>query len=152
MFPGIIDFQEKLSLRRFDKCYKTWKKCRKISRAIRAYDFFIDFQMILLIHLAKCIWFNRRVDKYSELTNQSQIARFMLPTWDPPGSCRPPVGPKVGLVNLVIWDDCLVDVRQCDPPLHVEATDMKSYIALSYTMHAPCYRKDDIIALVNTRI
>ena len=32
----------------------------------------------------------------------SQIAKFMGPTWGPPGSCRPPDGPHVGLMNLTI--------------------------------------------------
>ena len=32
----------------------------------------------------------------------SQIARFMGPTWGPPGSCRPHVGPHVGPMNLAI--------------------------------------------------
>ena len=33
-----------------------------------------------------------------------QIAKFMVPTWGPPGSCRPPDGPHVGPMNLVIRD------------------------------------------------
>ena len=32
----------------------------------------------------------------------TQIARFMGPTWDPPGSCWPPGGPHVGPMNLAI--------------------------------------------------
>ena len=34
----------------------------------------------------------------------SQIARFMGPTWDPPGSCRPPDGSHVGPINFTIRD------------------------------------------------
>ena len=37
--------------------------------------------------------------------NPSQIAKFMGPTWDPPGSCRPQDGPHVGSMNLAIRDD-----------------------------------------------
>ena len=33
----------------------------------------------------------------------SQIAKFMGPTWGPPGSCRPQMGPMLaGPVNLAI--------------------------------------------------
>ena len=32
----------------------------------------------------------------------AQIARFMGPTWGPPGSCQPPDGPHVGPMNLAI--------------------------------------------------
>ena len=35
--------------------------------------------------------------------NTSLVARFMGPTWGPPGSCRPQVGPHVGLMKLAIW-------------------------------------------------
>ena len=34
--------------------------------------------------------------------NYTQITKFMGPTWDPPGSCRPPDGPHVGPMNLAI--------------------------------------------------
>ena len=54
-------------------------------------------------------------EKYYPITHQqlnSQIAKFMGPTWGPPGSCRPQVGPKLapwtllsGLLSLsdAIW-------------------------------------------------
>ena len=29
------------------------------------------------------------------MNKTAQIARFMGPTWDPPGSCRPQVGPML---------------------------------------------------------
>ena len=35
----------------------------------------------------------------------SQIATFMGPTWGPPGSCRPQMGPDVGPMNLAIRVD-----------------------------------------------
>ena len=38
------------------------------------------------------------------LTGISQIARFMGPTWGPPGSCEPQMGPRVGPMNLAIGD------------------------------------------------
>ena len=34
----------------------------------------------------------------------SQIAKFMGPTWGPPGSCRPQMGPMLAPMNLAIWD------------------------------------------------
>ena len=34
----------------------------------------------------------------------SQIARFMGPTWGPPGSCWPQVGPMLAPINLAIRD------------------------------------------------
>ena len=40
----------------------------------------------------------------------SQIARFMGPTWDPPGSCRPHMGPM-----LVPWTLLSVVISACVP-------------------------------------
>ena len=34
---------------------------------------------------------------------QTQIAKFMGPTWDPPGSCRPQVGPMLTPGTLLSW-------------------------------------------------
>ena len=42
---------------------------------------------------------------FTELPSQrasTQIAKFMGPTWGPPGSCRPQMGPHAGPKNLVI--------------------------------------------------
>ena len=40
--------------------------------------------------------------------NKSQIARFMGPTWGPPGSCRPQMGPTLApwtlLSGIVLWE------------------------------------------------
>ena len=35
-----------------------------------------------------------------------QIAKFMGPTWDPPGSCRPPVGPMLAPWTLLSGTFC----------------------------------------------
>ena len=54
--------------------------------------------------------------KTSTLHNTAQIARFMGPTWSPPGSCRPQMGPMLApwtllsgwlFVTGIHW--CLVD-------------------------------------------
>ena len=37
----------------------------------------------------------------------SQIAKFMGPTWGPPGSCRPHVGPITLLSGLFLWHNSL---------------------------------------------
>ena len=48
-----------------------------------------------------------RMKKRGQMTshqtgNITQIARFTGPTWGPPGSCQPQVGPHVGPMNLAI--------------------------------------------------
>ena len=40
----------------------------------------------------KCLWFG---------ASTSQIARFVWPTWGPPGSCRPQVGPMLAPWTLL---------------------------------------------------
>ena len=35
--------------------------------------------------------------------NTSQITKFMGPTWGPPGSCRPQMGPMLALWTLLSW-------------------------------------------------
>ena len=35
------------------------------------------------------------------ITNETQIAKFMGPTWGPPGSCRPQMGPMLALWTLI---------------------------------------------------
>ena len=37
----------------------------------------------------------------SDLTERSQIAKFMGPTWGPPGSCRPQIGPMLAPWSLL---------------------------------------------------
>ena len=39
---------------------------------------------------------------YTYLTKASQIARFMGPTWGPPGTCRPQMGPMNHAIRLVV--------------------------------------------------
>ena len=34
----------------------------------------------------------------------TQIAKFMGPTWDPPGSCQPQMGPMLAPWTLLSWD------------------------------------------------
>ena len=43
------------------------------------------------------------------------IARSMGPTWGPPGSCRPQVGPHIGLMNPAIWvvAQQIFDTKKC---------------------------------------
>ena len=43
------------------------------------------------------------------LWETSQVARFMGPTWGPPGSCRPQVGPMLApwtLIRVMAWIGC----------------------------------------------
>ena len=47
----------------------------------------------------------------------SQIAQFMGPTWGPPGSCRPQVGPMLAPWTLLswvqhVWSGCLISISQ----------------------------------------
>ena len=46
----------------------------------------------------------------------SRIARFMGPTWGPPGSCRPPMGPILAIWTLlsgIIWHSMIWFTREC---------------------------------------
>ena len=49
------------------------------------------------------------------LQNTPQIAKFMAPTWDPPGSCRPQMGPMLApwiLLSGTFWtNDYLMSLR-----------------------------------------
>ena len=46
------------------------------------------------------VWINGSYDKQS-MTKPSQIAKFMGPTWGPPGSCRPQMGPMLAPWTLL---------------------------------------------------
>ena len=47
-------------------------------------------QIIQFIHI---MWMRLVIDSSCSLSFTTQIARFMGPTWGPPGSCRPQMGP-----------------------------------------------------------
>ena len=47
-------------------------------------------------------WFTVLVTKRWTQRTNSQIAKFMGPTWGPPGSCRPQMGPMLAPMNLAI--------------------------------------------------
>ena len=57
----------------------------------------------------------------------SQIAKFMGPTWGPPGSCRPQMGPMLApwtlLLGFVIWGQRMTVLR-------VQALDINNIIPL----------------------
>ena len=52
-------------------------------------------------------WINSTIQRL----NQAQIAKFMGPTWGPPGSCRPQVRPMLALWTLLSGEPCFI-------PLH----------------------------------
>ena len=61
----------------------------------------------------------------------SQIAKFMGPAWGPPGSCRPPDGPRVGPMNLAIRNTILEHYVPCNDaisPLRVLFTNISILI------------------------
>ena len=43
-----------------------------------------------------------RKDKLELLEMPTQIAKFMGPTWGPPGSCRPHMGPMLATRTLLL--------------------------------------------------
>ena len=51
------------------------------------------------------------LENYGPFYNQSQKAKFMEPTWGPPGSCRPQVGPMLAswtlLSGVICWDNSM---------------------------------------------
>ena len=53
-----------------------------------------ECSMILTLNSTGCAW-------SWHPTVQTQIARFMWPTWGPPGSCRPQVGPMLAPWTLL---------------------------------------------------
>ena len=46
-------------------------------------------------------WLSYLLDGYCHSANSTQIARFMGPTWGPPGSCRPQMGPMLAPWTLL---------------------------------------------------
>ena len=62
-------------------------------------------------------WFEPSWDSYCTICNKlrapmnhSQIARFMGPTWGPPGSCRPQMGPILAPWTL-LWGSLIPEER-----------------------------------------
>ena len=53
--------------------------------------------------------------RHLTLTLRSQIARFMEPTWGPPGSCRPQIGPMLARWTLLSG----MHITQLDPGLQI---------------------------------
>ena len=48
------------------------------------------------------IWHSLESQSVILFSKDTQIGKFMGPTWGPPGSCQPPDGPHVGPMNLTI--------------------------------------------------
>ena len=75
-----------------------------------AYDFFVSIEASPC--MCKCMettWkqmFESTSDNHLTIQYSipSQIAKFMVPTWGPPGSCPDPDGPHVGPMNPAIRD------------------------------------------------
>ena len=47
------------------------------------------------VHLIVSTWLSGIRRKQKDYCEQTQITKFMEPTWGPPGSCRPRVGPML---------------------------------------------------------
>ena len=68
--------------------------------------------IVMIIHdiMLNRAWWCLKVCKYArlELTKDipSQIAKFMGPTWGPPGSCRPQMGPMLAPWTLLLGMAC----------------------------------------------
>ena len=76
------------------------------------------------------------VDKFSKVSNEpgaiSQITKFMGPTWGPPGSCRPQIGPMLapwtllsGMLFYVTYKRVLVSVLETLFNYHKLALDVQ---------------------------
>ena len=57
------------------------------------------------------IWINQPYS-WQHQSFAAQIAKFMGPTWGPPGSCRPQMGPMLAPWTLLLGRLCLVPHRQ----------------------------------------
>ena len=67
-------------------------------------------------------------DRVSETGWKTQIARFMRPTWGPPGSCRPQMGP----INLAIRGYIATVINTTKPKLCAQFMGCILYIYLSW--------------------
>ena len=74
------------------------------------FQFLFVFQRLVLVHHTWAFHFNRLMAEEHDSQQSSQIAKFMGPTWGPPGSCRPQVGPILtpwtllsGLLHLLVY-------------------------------------------------
>ena len=54
-------------------------------------------------------------------SNSTQIAKLMAPTWDPPGSCRPQMGPM--LAPWTLLSGYMQDVISCPCPWYLLLTN-----------------------------
>ena len=51
--------------------------------------------------------------------NTSQIAKFMGPTWGPPGSCRPQMGSMLAPMNLALRVSALLAICESKRPMNI---------------------------------
>ena len=73
------------------------------------------FNLSVFYHVLGHRWPNKRVQSYilgrpvytdTQLHSHTQIAKFMGPTWGPPGSCRPQMGPMLAPWTLLLGYAC----------------------------------------------
>ena len=74
----------------------------------------IDVSYLLIFNLCRVLYKQHTQNALPEITKWNcmiskvtQIARFTWPTWDPPGSCRPQVGPTLApwtLLSSLVFD------------------------------------------------
>ena len=66
------------------------------------------------LHIVQVLNENTCIIKAYQVTEKSQITRFMGPTWGLPGSCRPQMGPMLALWSLLsqkfLWSSTLSDL------------------------------------------
>ena len=69
---------------------------------------------IILVSMDLCHtstpWFSGLPHQHQWLWSniEAQIARFMGPTWDPPGSCRPQMGPMLAPWTVLSGSACVI--------------------------------------------
>ena len=79
-----------------------WKKIKMHQRVGSGYTRLHD-DVMTWKHFPHCWPFVRGIcHLWIPLTKRSQIARFMGPTWGPPGSCQPQMGPMLAPWTLLL--------------------------------------------------
>ena len=66
---------------------------------------------------------------------ESQVAKFMGPTWGPPGSCWPQIGPMLAQWTLLSGIVCMIRYGQI--PQSIEPVGMDVWLFAS-RWHSPC--------------
>ena len=93
------------------------------------------------------MWFCMKQFLTTSFRVTSQTVRFMGPTWGPPGSCRPQVGPMLApwsLLSGFIGTEAIIWLPQHDCP---SAVTQHWQYELWHHMNLQCWQYDNIITM-----